>query len=673
MYPVPLQKVSLADFIEDIRTGKYAEPVARVRDALARNDDARAGSQKSGLPAVMPSGIFEKRGTDGLRQRSGLICADLDKLGDQLPSYREHIEADEHTLACFVSPSGTGLKVLLRVDLERTHEEGFRAMRQHFLERFGLEVDGACKDVGRLCFVSHDPEAFLAGNAKMLPYPPEPVAFAAPEEKMPGARLIEGTRPGDDYDARGDFFSLLRRYGWASQGDNTKRWVRPGKTHGVSATWDQVPGRFYVFTSNAAPLESRTTYRPWHVFALLEHRGNFRAAGRALAEMGFGEQQTRTTNTDRNVGDGLVTSTGTETTAPVPLPLWPPSKFLAHQDDPGAYLLGDGYLERGEWTSLVGIGGLGKTRVALWLSICLITGREWLELKPGPKPARVLFLSSENGIRRWKKDLSKMTAALTEEERAAVETNLLILALTPDAECELRPTDEDSKSRMTAALQEAQPDLVILDPLADMIDGDESKTPDMIATLRALREVQRQGCREAAILIIHHSRSGADNVAIAGDRYNAGAFGRGSKAFYSRVRCELQLAPGDKDDGNLLVLACGKANNTVPFKARGIVFDPETFTYSVDPSFDLEAWRSNVHGKRKETAITVADVVEAVRELAPEIGAQTTRKEVWKFLEGNGASKRTVQDRIKEAIEAGYLREGKNRFGIKLGSKPLPK
>lgn len=670
---VPHQSFSLAHFIEDIRTGKYAEPIERVRAALARGDDALAEKEKRGLPAVIPSGIFEKRGNDGLRQRSGLICADLDGLGDRLPSYREHIAADKHTLACFVSPSGTGLKVLLRVDLERTHEEGFRAMRQYFLERFGLAVDGACKDVGRLCFVSHDPEAYLAENAMVLPYPPEPVAFAAQGEKMPGSRLIEGTRPGDDYDARGDFFGLLRQHGWASQCDNTKRWIRPGKVHGVSATWNEVQGRFYIFSSSkeVAPLKANIAYKPWHVFAFLQHGGDFQAAGRALAEMGFGEQQTRTTNTDRNVGDGLVTSTGTETTAPVPLPLWPPSKFLAHQEDPGAYLLGDGYLERGEWTSLVGIGGLGKTRVALWLSICLITGREWLELKPGPKPPRVLFLSSENGIRRWKKDLSKMTAALTQEERATVETNLLILALTPDAECDLRPTDEDSKSRMTAALQEAKPDLLILDPLADMIEGDESKTPDMIATLRALREVQRRGCREAAVLIIHHSRSGADNVAIAGDRYNAGAFGRGSKAFYSRVRCELQLAPGDKDNGNLLVLACGKANNTIPFTARGIVFDPETFTYSVDPNFDLEAWRSNVHGKRKETAVSVADVVNAVRELAPEIGAQTTRKAVCDHLKGSGCSLRTVQDRIKTALKTGFLREGKTRYDIRLGTKPM--
>jgi hypothetical protein len=173
------------------------------------------------------------------------------------------------------------------------------------------------------------------------------------------------------------------------------------------------------------------------------------------------------------------------------------------------------------------------------------------------------------------------------------------------------------------------------------------------------------------VLIIHHSRSGADNVAIAGDRYNAGAFGRGSKAFYSRVRCELQLAPGDKDNGNLLVLACGKANNTIPFTARGIVFDPETFTYSVDPNFDLEAWRSNVHGKRKETAVSVADVVNAVRELTPEIGAQTTRKAVCDHLKGSGCSLRTVQDRIKTAIKTGFLREGKTRYDIRLGTKPM--
>lgn len=676
----PFATVDLATFIDHIRAGQWAEPVQRMRAILereAKNDDdkekikAEAKRIKVKLPAVLPSGVFDKRSNEGLRERTGLICADLDALGDQLPSYRQQIEADPHTLACFLSPSGTGLKVWLRLDLKRTHEEGFRAMRRHFLKRFGLEIDEACKDVSRACFVSNDPDAFLADDAEVLPYPPEPLPFATPEEKMPGSRLVEGTRPGDDYDARGDFFALLRRHGWTSTGDGGKRWTRPGKTRGVSATWDEVPGRFYVFSSSAAPLEAGKTYKPWHVFALFEHGGDFKAAARALAAQGYGEQRTRTVSMDRNLGD--VIQPGSATTTTEPMPLWPPSRFLAYPDDPGAYLLGDGYLERGAWTSLVGVGGLGKTRLALWLAVCLITGRDWLGLKVGPKPPRVVFLSSENVIRRWKRDLSKMIAQMSEEHRAALEEKLLILALLPDAECDLRPNDSEGAARMVATLAAAAPDLVIFDPLADMIDGEESKTGDMIKTLRALSDVQRQGCPDAALLVIHHSRSGADNVAMAGDRFNAGGYARGSKAFYSRVRCEMQLAPGDKDDGRLLVLACGKANNTEAFAPRGVVFDPETATYSLDPSFDFETWRNNVNGKRKDSTVTIADVVEAVRELAPQIGAETTRNAVFEHLSGTGARLRTVQACIKTAVKLGHLRDGKKRGVLKLGSKPLPR
>ncbi|MBM3797954.1 MAG: hypothetical protein FJW31_28810, partial [Acidobacteria bacterium] len=318
----PLETITLTDFIDGIRKGRWAEPVERVRAVVAREAatkeeaeqrDAESKAIKEKLPAVLASGIFDKMGNGGLRERTGLICADLDDLGDALPGYREHIESDQRTLACFLSPSGTGLKVVLRLDLDRTHEEGFRAMRRHFLENFGLEVDEACKNVGRACFVSYDPAVFLADDAQVLPYSPEPVPFAAPEERLPGSRLVDGTRPGDDYDARGDFFELLRRHGWTSMGDAGKRWTRPGKSYGVGATWDEVPGRFYVFSSNAAPLEIEKTYKPWHVYAFLEHGGDFRAAGRALAAQGYGEQRTRTVSTDRNVGDGIPPSSATTT------------------------------------------------------------------------------------------------------------------------------------------------------------------------------------------------------------------------------------------------------------------------------------------------------------------------------------------------------------------------
>ncbi len=386
---VPLETITLASFVEGIRSGRWAEPVERVRSMLARDDKGAAYGEKRRLPAVLPSGIFDKRSNEGLRERTGLICADLDALGDQLPSYREYIEADEYTLACFRSPSGTGLKVWLRLDLDRTHEEGFRAMRRHFLERFGLEIDEACKDVSRACFVSHDTEAFFADDAQVLPYPPKPVRFDAPEEKMPGSRLVDGTRPGDEYDARGDFFGLLRKHGWTSTGDGANRWTRPGKTLGVSATWNEVPGRFHVFSSNAAPLEPGKTYKPWHVYAFLEHGGDFKAASRALSAQGYGEQRTRTTNADQIVGSSSLAPAPSVTTWPEPVTA---SQIFAQPPAKPPELI-SGVLYHGGTMLMAGASKSRKTFTLLQQAVAVATGGYWLGMKCDLAP--VLYLNFE--------------------------------------------------------------------------------------------------------------------------------------------------------------------------------------------------------------------------------------------------------------------------------------
>ncbi len=354
-----------------------------------------------------------------------------------------------------------------------------------------------------------------------------------------------------------------------------------------------------------------------------------------------------------------------------PFPLWAPSQFLAYAPDPSACLLGAGYLERGEWTSLVGIGGLGKTRLALWLVVCQLTGREWCGLPTAGEPQRTIFLSGENGVRRWKTDLEKIFATLTEAEAARVEANLRVMALTADDDGDLCLGNPDTRARLIATLKERQAGIVVLDPFADLVDGDENKTPDVVMTLRHLRTITRSACPAAAVLIIHHARTGAANVAQAGDLYSAGNFGRGSKALYSRVRCELQLAPAARGDPNRLVLSCGKANNCEKFSTRGLVFDPETFTYDVDESFDFDAWRNDVAGKRTEPSVSVAEVVAVVRELAPVTGNETTSKAVHDALAHTGATLRTVQRRLGAALEAGYVREGKSRGKWKLGAKPL--
>jgi hypothetical protein len=357
-----------------------------------------------------------------------------------------------------------------------------------------------------------------------------------------------------------------------------------------------------------------------------------------------------------------------------PLTVWAPSQFLAHTLPDDASLLGDGLIERGELASFLGVGGLGKSRLTLWFALCWIAGREWCGLPTAGGPGRVLILCTENGLRRWQTDLSKMLATFTDDERDAVEKHLRGLALVPGEEADMNLGDAASCARLRETLKAQAPDLLIFDPFADMLAGDENSTECMVATLRTLRGILTASAPRAAVILVHHARTGAANVAQAGDGFSAGNFARGSKALYSRVRAELQLAPGDRDDPTKLVLACGKASNCAPFAPRGLVFDAETFTYQVDPSFSVEGWRSDVAGKRTGKACSVAEVVAVVREHCQLPGDCVKAGMISDAVrEATGASVRTIRDRLRDAVKAGYLRAGEVKGSYRLGSKPLPR
>ncbi|HUT61005.1 MAG TPA: bifunctional DNA primase/polymerase [Phycisphaerae bacterium] len=107
----------------------------------------------------------------------------------------------------------------------------------------------------------------------------------APEPVPRGTNA--GSRPGDDFSARGDMRAVLQKHGWtlAKPGEN-EYWRRPGKTAGTSATLkDRV---FYVFSSNAAPFEPQKAYTPFAVYTHLEHGGDFARAAAVLRAEGYG-------------------------------------------------------------------------------------------------------------------------------------------------------------------------------------------------------------------------------------------------------------------------------------------------------------------------------------------------------------------------------------------------
>jgi hypothetical protein len=122
--------------------------------------------EKKNLPAFTISGTAQNRKQPG--EHSGLLQIDLDNLNGALESVREKVKLDPHVAFGFVSPSGQGLKLGLRIDGQR-HAESFLAAQAYFHGRYGLVIDRMVKDPLRLCFVSFDPDSWTSRDAVSLP------------------------------------------------------------------------------------------------------------------------------------------------------------------------------------------------------------------------------------------------------------------------------------------------------------------------------------------------------------------------------------------------------------------------------------------------------------------------------------------------------------------------
>jgi hypothetical protein len=111
-------------------------------------------------------------------------------LGKRLPDVREKLLSSPHLWTLFTSPTGDGLKCVFRVAADvAEHRDSFRAVEKHVCELCGVQIDKSCLDVARLCFLSHDPDAYLNEEAVELPPLVEPDQQAKIHEPVADEKL----------------------------------------------------------------------------------------------------------------------------------------------------------------------------------------------------------------------------------------------------------------------------------------------------------------------------------------------------------------------------------------------------------------------------------------------------------------------------------------------------
>lgn len=159
---IPYKQINLRDTWNYI-TGHYAKD--RTLDLRSIRDPQRARAFKaSRFDYCTFSGTFSARKEDKIIKHSGLLCLDFDHV-PKLEEFFQALKSDPqlHTQLLFRSPSGNGLKWVIKIDLEQCrHAEWFRAVANYVFKTYHIPVDPSGKDICRACFLPWDPRAYIS-------------------------------------------------------------------------------------------------------------------------------------------------------------------------------------------------------------------------------------------------------------------------------------------------------------------------------------------------------------------------------------------------------------------------------------------------------------------------------------------------------------------------------
>lgn len=146
--------------ILDLIKSKDNKSQTILRKIRASTDTTEIDNLKKTLPVICFGGEFKERKADALIKNSRLVILDFDKVTNLVAKKKELIVLP-FIYACWVSPTGTGLKALVKVSSDN-YVGHFKALSR---EITGIDESG--KDICRACFMSYDEDLYVNAVAEV--------------------------------------------------------------------------------------------------------------------------------------------------------------------------------------------------------------------------------------------------------------------------------------------------------------------------------------------------------------------------------------------------------------------------------------------------------------------------------------------------------------------------
>lgn len=184
--------ISLRKAFDRIKNGKSRQLVEKIRNC---DDKKERHELKKSLPSICFAGKFKHRDNHGIVEHSGTICLDFDHFPshDKLLEFKESLKRNKYVMAAFISPSGDGMKVIVRVPKSIENHSKYAESLGKWFKQDQQKVDDL-KDVARVCYESYDPDIYI--NEKSAVYDvltrkkPTLMEFAPEGEKIKDPHTI---------------------------------------------------------------------------------------------------------------------------------------------------------------------------------------------------------------------------------------------------------------------------------------------------------------------------------------------------------------------------------------------------------------------------------------------------------------------------------------------------
>lgn len=152
--------------LKRIKEGASKVTVEAIRAETTKD---KRDNLKMKLPCINFQGKFVERKDSGLTEFSGLMPLDYDKIPteNELLELHSVLSKSPFTFALFLSPSGNGLKQIIRVppDGREKYKAYFSAAQEHFASPF---FDVSNSNISRVCFESYDADLYYNPNAEIF-------------------------------------------------------------------------------------------------------------------------------------------------------------------------------------------------------------------------------------------------------------------------------------------------------------------------------------------------------------------------------------------------------------------------------------------------------------------------------------------------------------------------